>query len=126
MFGLVLLVNGHETIGNMITLGTVALLAHPDQLVLLREAEDPAAFVGAVGELLRYLSVTQSGRRRVAPGDIVVAGQLTRAGEGVVLPGNQATATRRPSPTRAVWTCSVTPAGTLPSASDPTTVSVSR
>jgi len=34
----------------------------------------------------RYLSIVHSGRRRVAVGDIEVAGQVIRAGEGIVMP----------------------------------------
>ncbi|MDA0165651.1 cytochrome P450 [Solirubrobacter ginsenosidimutans] len=80
-----LLVAGHETTANMIALGTLALLQHPEQVEALRATDDPALIAAAVEELLRYLSIVQSGRRRVALQDIPIAGQTIRAGEGVIL-----------------------------------------
>jgi len=80
---------GHETTANMIALGTLALLEHPDQLAWLMA--DPAARIaGAVEELLRYLSISHFGRRRVALEDVVVAGRLVRAGEGVIAANDSA------------------------------------
>jgi cytochrome P450 len=35
------LIAGHETTANMLSLSVAALLEHPDQLALLRNAEDP-------------------------------------------------------------------------------------
>ncbi|MFD9427277.1 MULTISPECIES: cytochrome P450 [unclassified Streptomyces] len=86
--GVLLLIAGHETTANMIALGTLALLQHPEQLAALREAQDPKLVAGAVEELLRYLHITHSGRRRVAREDIAVAGQLVRAGDGLVIPND--------------------------------------
>ncbi|MGP3929199.1 cytochrome P450 [Nonomuraea sp. KM88] len=83
--GVLLLIAGHETTANMIALGTLALLEHPDQLDLLRSADDPQLIAGAVEELLRYLHITHNGRRRVALEDIEIAGQVIRAGEGLIL-----------------------------------------
>ncbi|QMU71406.1 cytochrome P450 [Streptacidiphilus sp. P02-A3a] len=80
-----LLIAGHETTANMIALGTVALLEHPEQLADLRGTDDPAFVAGAVEELLRYLNITHFGRRRVALTDIPVGGHTIRAGEGIVL-----------------------------------------
>jgi cytochrome P450 len=80
-----LLVAGHETTANMIALGTLALLQHPDQLAELRETDDPRLMSAVVEELLRYLSIVQNGRRRVAVEDIAIAGHTIRAGEGVIL-----------------------------------------
>ncbi|GHF93897.1 MULTISPECIES: cytochrome P450 [Amycolatopsis] len=85
--GMLLLVAGHETTANMIALGTVALLEHPDQLTLLRETEDPKLVAGAVEELLRYLTIVHMGRRRVALADIEYGGVTIRAGEGIVFAG---------------------------------------
>lgn len=85
--GMLLLVAGHETTANMIALGTLALLENPAQLALLRDSEDPKFVAGAVEELLRYLTITHMGRRRVALEDIEHGGQTIRAGEGVVLAG---------------------------------------
>ncbi|QUQ65569.1 cytochrome P450 [Kutzneria sp. CA-103260] len=83
--GVLMLIAGHETTANMIALGTLALLEHPDQLALLRDSDDPALVASAVEELLRYLNITHNGRRRVALADIEIAGQLIRAGEGIIL-----------------------------------------
>jgi cytochrome P450 len=84
--GRLLLIAGHETTANMIALGTVGLLQHPEQLAELRETDDPKLIAAAVEELLRFLSIVQSGRRRVAVEDIDIAGQTIRAGDGVILP----------------------------------------
>jgi cytochrome P450 len=83
--GVLLLIAGHETTANMIALGTLALLEHPDQLALLRDGDDPALVASAVEELLRYLNITHNGRRRVALEDIEIGGETIRAGEGMVL-----------------------------------------
>ncbi|WP_086846006.1 cytochrome P450 [Amycolatopsis kentuckyensis] len=83
--GVLLLIAGHETTANMIALGTLALLEHPDQLALLREGDDPALVASAVEELLRYLNITHNGRRRLALEDIEIAGETIRAGEGLIM-----------------------------------------
>lgn len=86
--GVLLLVAGHETTANMIALGTLALLEHPDQLGLLRDTDDPKPVISAVEELLRYLNVPHDGRRRVALGDIEFAGETIRTGDGIILPND--------------------------------------
>jgi cytochrome P450 len=86
--GMLLLFAGHETTANMIALGTLALLQQPDQLALLRDGGDPELVATAVEELLRYLTITQTGLRRVALADIEIAGQVVRAGEGLALANN--------------------------------------
>ena len=53
-----LLLAGHETTSNMLGLGTLALLRHPDQLAAVRD--DPDAVGPAVEELLRWLSIVQT------------------------------------------------------------------
>jgi hypothetical protein len=83
--GLLLLIAGHETTANMIALGTLALLEHPEQLAHLRESGDPALVASAVEELLRYLTITHDGRKRVATEDIEIAGQVIKAGDGVIM-----------------------------------------
>jgi cytochrome P450 len=83
--GTLLLTAGHETTANMIALGTLTLLQHPGQLAELRDTDDPGLIAGAVEELLRYLSIVHSGRRRVARADIAIDGVLIRAGDGVIL-----------------------------------------
>jgi cytochrome P450 len=86
---------GHETTANMISLGTLALLRHPDQLAALRDTDDPALVASAVEELLRYLTITHGGLLRVAVEDIELAGHTIRAGEGVLVVNE--TANRDPS-----------------------------
>ncbi|MFF3515645.1 cytochrome P450 [Streptomyces sp. NPDC002573] len=76
-----LLVAGHETTANMISLGTFTLLRHPEQLAELRG--DPGLMSAAVEELLRFLSIAD-GLIRVATEDIEVAGCTIRADEGVL------------------------------------------
>ncbi|MBR7839552.1 cytochrome P450 [Actinospica durhamensis] len=83
-----LLVAGHETTANMIALGTFALLQHPEELARLRAAEDPREVAGAVEELLRYLTIVHTGRRRAVLEDIELAGQTIRAGEGLIFPND--------------------------------------
>jgi cytochrome P450 len=85
MLALGLLIAGHETTANMIGLGVCALLENPDQLAVIRDAEDPGVIANAVEELLRYLSIIQNGQRRVAAEDIEIAGELIRAGEGIII-----------------------------------------
>ncbi len=81
LMALILLVAGHETTANMISLGTFTLLQHPEQLDLLRS--DTALMPAAVEELLRFLSIAD-GLARVAKEDIDIAGTTIRAGDGVV------------------------------------------
>jgi cytochrome P450 len=97
-----LLVAGHETTANMIALGTLALLEHPDQFATLRDTSDPELIAGAVEELLRYLTIAHSGRRRTALEDIEINGQIIHAGEGIVLAGEAANrdAAKFPDPDR--------------------------
>ncbi|WP_433454704.1 cytochrome P450 [Streptomyces sp. CA-142005] len=78
---LILLVAGHETTANMISLGTFTLLQHPDRLAELRA--DPALLPAAVEELMRMLSIAD-GMARVALEDIEIDGTTIRAGEGVL------------------------------------------
>ncbi|MEU5416539.1 cytochrome P450 [Streptomyces clavifer] len=82
--GVAMLIAGHETTATMISLGTLALLQHPDQLALLRDDDDPRTVAGAVDELLRYLTIVQTGVRRVAKEDISIGDQVIRAGDGII------------------------------------------
>jgi cytochrome P450 len=88
--GTLLLTAGHETTANMIALGTLALLQHPEQLAMLRDSRDPAVIAAAVEELLRYLTIADMGVRRVALADIEIGGQVIRAGDGVIFALNAA------------------------------------
>lgn len=80
-FAVILLVAGHETTANMISLGTFTLLRNPGRLAELRA--DPGLLPGAVEELMRVLSIAD-GLLRTAVEDIEVEGQTIRAGDGVV------------------------------------------
>ncbi|MFE3559731.1 cytochrome P450 [Streptomyces sp. NPDC059193] len=77
----ILLIAGHETTANMISLGTFTLLRHPEQLAELRA--DPALMSSAVEELMRFLSIAD-GMLRVATEDIEIGGVTVRAEDGVV------------------------------------------
>ncbi|MEV7831526.1 cytochrome P450 [Streptomyces subrutilus] len=78
---LILLVAGHETTANMISLGTFTLLRHPEQLTELRA--EPSLMPTAVEELMRFLSIAD-GMLRVASEDIEIGGETIRTDEGVV------------------------------------------
>jgi len=86
---LLLLVAGHETTANMLGLGTLTLLQHPEQAAQVRDG-DPAVVNSAVEELLRLLTVVHSGRRRVAIEDIEIGGVTIHAGEGIIAAGEAA------------------------------------
>ncbi|WP_434594641.1 cytochrome P450 [Streptomyces sp. A5-4] len=77
-----LLLAGHETTANMISLGTYTLLEHPERLAQLRA--DPTLMPVAVEELLRFLSIAD-GMLRVATEDIETGGEVIRTGDGVAL-----------------------------------------
>ncbi|WP_275290978.1 cytochrome P450 [Amycolatopsis sp. La24] len=77
-----LLLAGHETTANMLSLGAFALLDHPTQLAELRA--DPTLFGNAVEELMRYLSVADI-FYRYATEDIEVGGETIPAGSTVVV-----------------------------------------
>lgn len=82
---IMLIVGGHDTTTSMLALGNLVLLRNPDQLAIIRDTDDPARVASGVEELLRYLSVAHSGRRRVATETIKIGNQLIRAGEGVIV-----------------------------------------
>jgi len=85
MTGVIMMLAGHETSANMISLGTVALLQHPDVFERLGQTDDHAVIANIVEELLRYLSIVHSQVDRVATEDLTLGGQLIRAGDFVVM-----------------------------------------
>ncbi len=78
-----LLLAGHETTSNMLGLGALALLRHPDQLAMIRE--DPARIEPAVEELMRWLSIVQVLPPRTTTTDVEIAGHTIPAGSLVML-----------------------------------------
>jgi cytochrome P450 len=81
-FAFLLLVAGNETTRNLIALGTLALIAHPDQCRLL--VEDSSLIPGAVEEMLRWNSpVTHMARTATA--DVEIRGQRIAEGDTVVM-----------------------------------------
>jgi cytochrome P450 len=80
---LLLLIAGHETTADMISLSALALMENPAAAATIRD--DPARTPGAVEELLRYFTITDLTLFRVAVADVEVGGQLIRAGEPVIL-----------------------------------------
>lgn len=77
-----LLIAGFDTTANMISLGLLTLMQHPDQLEMLKA--EPELIPPAAEELLRFLTITHRGRHKAAIEDVVIGGQLIRAGEGVI------------------------------------------
>jgi cytochrome P450 len=79
--GAMILRAGHDTTTNMIGLGTLILLEHPEQAAAVRE--QPEVVAGAVDELLRYISPVQFAPRRVALEDVAIGDVVIRKGDGV-------------------------------------------
>ena len=78
-----LLVAGNATMVNMITLGVVTLLQHPDQLAEFKA--DPKKWSPAfVDELCRYHTASAMAMRRVAKEDVEIGGQHIKANEGII------------------------------------------
>jgi cytochrome P450 len=80
--GTLLLLAGYESTANTLSLGTLALLRHPDQLRIVRDR--PEHLDTAVEELLRWLSVIQTAFR-VTTERVEIAGQIIGAGELVIV-----------------------------------------
>ncbi|MFD6356660.1 cytochrome P450 [Nocardia tengchongensis] len=89
-----ILTAGYETTANMISMAAIALLDQPDQLAVIRDAADQQVLSTATDELLRFLSVVDTGLRRVATTDIEIGDFLIPAGDPIVV--DLATANRSP------------------------------
>jgi cytochrome P450 len=77
-----LLVAGNETTRNLIALGTLALIQHPDQCAKL--VADPSLLPGAIEEMLRFTTpVTHMAR--TATQEVEIRGQRIREGDTVVM-----------------------------------------
>ncbi|SPM36435.1 Cytochrome P450 [Mycobacterium rhizamassiliense] len=85
MNAVIMMQAGHETTANMISLGTVALLEHPEVFERLGQTDDPAVVANIVEELMRYLTIVHSQVDRIATEDVMIGGQLVRAGEYVMM-----------------------------------------
>ena len=83
--GVIMMLAGHETTANMISLGTVALLDNPDAFERLGRTDDPAVIANAIEELMRYLSIVHAQVDRLATEDLTLGGQLIRAGDRVLM-----------------------------------------
>ncbi|MEO3871075.1 cytochrome P450 [Nonomuraea sp. B12E4] len=81
-----LLIAGHETTANMISLGTYMMLQHPEALAALRA--DPDKAPGAVEELLRHFTIAEFAIMRIAMEDVELGGTVIPAGEGVLTLAN--------------------------------------
>jgi cytochrome P450 len=86
--GAFLLFAGHETTANMISLGVLTLLEHPDQLPRLYTGD--AELANAVEELLRWVSIAHTGLTRTALEDITIGDVTIRAGEPMIILLNSA------------------------------------
>jgi cytochrome P450 len=81
-FAFLLLVAGNETTRNLIALGTLALIAHPDECRKL--VDDPSLIPGAVEEMLRWTTpVTHMARTATA--DVDIRGQRIKQGDTIVM-----------------------------------------
>ena len=78
-----LLVAGHETTANMISLGVLAVLAEPAEL--MAAVTDPDRGPLAVEEMLRYFSIADIGTGRLALAETEIGGTLVGDGEGVII-----------------------------------------
>jgi pentalenolactone synthase len=82
--GAAVLFAGHETTVGRIDLGTILLLANPDQLELLRS--DPSVVPSAVEEILRLsVGADNGGMPRYARSEIEVGGVRIGTGDAVLL-----------------------------------------
>jgi cytochrome P450 len=84
-----LVLNGQDTTGNMISLGTLALLAYPDEREKLLSR--PELLDNAIDEMLRFFTIAIAVAPRTALEDLEIGAQAVKKGDGVigcVLSGN--------------------------------------
>jgi cytochrome P450 family 142 subfamily A polypeptide 1 len=79
---LLILIGGDETSRHVMTDGMLTLLAHPDQMAVLRD--DPSAVEVGVEELLRWVSPIKNMSRTVTR-EIAMHGQTMHEGDQVIL-----------------------------------------
>jgi cytochrome P450 len=80
-----LLVAGHHSTANMIALGALVLMGNADIVAELVESGDRKVASAVAEELLRYLSVLHSGRRRAVLEDLTLNGERIKAGDGLII-----------------------------------------
>ncbi len=80
---MLLLTSGFETTANMISLGVVGLLEHPEQRDQL--TANPEMAPQAVEELLRFFSIAEISTSRVVLSDIEIGDVVLREGDGVIV-----------------------------------------
>ncbi|MEU9041371.1 MULTISPECIES: cytochrome P450 [unclassified Kitasatospora] len=78
---MVLVQAGHETVRNLIALGALTLLQHPDQLRLFKE--NPAIGDRAVAELVRHTAPVKHTFRRFATEPVEIGGVTVQPGEAI-------------------------------------------
>ncbi len=78
-----LIIGGHETTSNLINIGTLMLLSHPEQLAALQA--DPSRIPAAVEELLRFNGPVFNPAPRYALEDVEVGGQQIHRGDMVLV-----------------------------------------
>ncbi len=83
-----MIVAGHETTANMIALGALSLMLHPDQLEMIRK--DQALIGPAIEEMLRYHTIAHFNGSRVAMEDVEIRGHTIRKGDGIIALANAA------------------------------------
>jgi cytochrome P450 len=83
-----LLVAGHETTAGQISVGVLTVINHPNAQAEL--TQDPTLADNAVEEILRYVGVSQAGRRRIALERIEYGGVVMEPGDGVIVTGSSA------------------------------------
>jgi cytochrome P450/ferredoxin len=79
---MLMLVAGHETTGNTISMGVLHLLHEPDKLAALQR--DPSLVAGTIEELLRIHSINDLVTLRLAAKDFEIRGCPIKAGDGII------------------------------------------
>jgi cytochrome P450 len=82
---ILLLIAGHETTANMISLGTVALLENPEQRAEV--VADSSLLPDAIEEMLRYFTIVESATARVATEDIELGDVVIAKDDGILVAG---------------------------------------
>ncbi len=81
-FAMLMLVAGHETTANQISMGALSLLREPAKADAIRR--DLTLLPGAIEEVLRIHSITDLVMLRLATEDIEIGGCPIKAGEGII------------------------------------------